>query len=189
MSTSEPRVFRDKPDQSYISFNILYPFVCCEGGIFNLVAKIARANLHSQTLLLYLNTAVYSLADYTRVFITTNLNPSGRWTGVHLIGWNWIYKQKLVFPMTEIDWSIPPDAVPVYLYPVMHRSIKSSFLSKASPPLAWRAAKAAHTHKADELETPAAFGTFPSMRMFNPTNFYGLSPFTPARYPALKYFT
>lgn len=159
LSTKELSVLSDKPDQSYISFNILYPF--SGSGICNLVPRMARASRHSQTLLLYLNTAVSNLADSTSVLVTTILKPSGKWTGVHLIGLNWMYKQKLVLPMTEIDWSIPPDAVPVSLYPVMTLSMKSSLVSGSPLPLAWKAARAAQTHKADELETPAATGTFP----------------------------
>jgi len=37
--------------------------------------------------------------------------------------------------------------------------------------LAWRAARAEQTQRADELETPAASGTLPSIRASIPDNF------------------
>ena len=83
--------------------------------------------------------------------------------------------------MTEIDWSIPPEAVPVYLYPMMTCSMNSSLLCNlALAELAWIAARAEQTHKAEELETPAASGTFPSITTSRPTNYSTGSPFTPA---------
>jgi len=56
---------------------------------------------------------------------------------------------------------MPPDAVPVYLSPVITRYMNCYFYDVVSPPLAFRAASAEHTHKADELDTPAAKGTLP----------------------------
>lgn len=87
-STSEPRLFKGKPDQSYNSFKILCGCPSTFLGIFSFFAKIFIANLHSQTLLLYLNTAVLSLALSTSEFMITNLEPYGRWTGSHRMGWN-----------------------------------------------------------------------------------------------------
>lgn len=92
--------------------------------------------------------------------------------------------------MTEIDWSMPPEAVPVYLSPVMTRSMNSYlFCNLLLPEFACIAARAEQTQSAEELETPAAKGTFPYISTSKPTNYSTLSPFTPARYPALKYFT
>lgn len=47
--------------------------------------------------------------------------------------------------------------------------------------------KAAQTHNADELDTPAAVGTLPSITISSPTNLSIESPLTPALYPARKY--
>ena len=55
--------------------------------------------------------------------------------------------------------------------------------------LACTAKRAAQTHKAEELETPAAGGTFPSIKISRPTNSDAGIYLTPALYPALKYFT
>ena len=101
-----------------------------------------------------------------------------------------MYKHEFALPKTEIDWSIPPDAVPVYLYPTITLSINASLLPSfsgcSSPELACREAKAEQTHKAEELDNPAAGGMFPEIITFIPRSSVFIS-FTPALYPALKY--
>jgi hypothetical protein len=94
-----------------------------------------------------------------------------------------MYKHEFALPKTDIDWSIPPDAVPVYLYPTITVSIKSSFLPSfscfSSPELACIEAKAEQTHKAEELDNPAAGGMFPEIITCIPRSSIFMS-FTPA---------
>ena len=85
-----------------------------------------------------------------------------------------------------MDWSIPPEAVPVYLYPFITLSMNYSF-GPSFPPLAWNAARAEQTQSAEELDKPAAVGMLPEIITSRPFNdSLGIS-LTPARYPALKY--
>jgi len=82
-----------------------------------------------------------------------------------------------------MDWSIPPDAVPVYLSPMITFSIKFYLFPTASasssPEFAWREAKAEQTQKAEELESPAAVGMFPEIMICIPFN-SPANPVTPA---------
>ena len=55
--------------------------------------------------------------------------------------------------------------------------------------LAWTAKRAEQTHKAEELETPAAGGTLPYIKRLRPVNYLAYISLTPALYPALKYLT
>ena len=69
----------------------------------------------------------------------------------------------------EIDWSIPPEAVPTYLSKRMHRSTNSCFsIFLQCYWLAKFETNAEQTHKAEELETPAAIGIFPSIKIWSP---------------------
>ena len=72
-------------------------------GIFNFFASRQTAILHSHTLLLYLKTAVYNLAEVTSEFMMINLQPLGKTTSAQSIGLNWIYRQVFSFPRTDID--------------------------------------------------------------------------------------
>ena len=84
-----------------------------------------------------------------------------------------------------MDWSMPPEAVPVYLYPVITFSMKfyllPSWYGPWSPLLAWIEASAEHTHRAEELDRPEATGTFPDIMISIPLSVYLDSSLTPAR--------
>ena len=73
-------------------------------------------------------------------------------------------RHEFIFPSTEIDWSIPPEAVPTYLSNRMHLSTNSCF-EIYFVLFAELETKAEHTQNAEELETPAAQGILPYIKI------------------------
>lgn len=73
---------------------------------------------------------------------------------------NWIYKHEFFLPRYEIDWSIPPEAVPTYLSNFIHRSTNYSLEIYLVLFAKWETI-AEHTQKAEELEIPEAQGILP----------------------------
>lgn len=86
------------------------------------------------------------------------------------MGLNSINKAEFFFPKTELDWSIPPIAVPTSLSYLITCVIKSSFDMRLCRSYARKVANALHTQKEEELERPEPVGTFPSISIFSPKN-------------------
>ena len=92
-----------------------------------------------------------------------------------------MWRHELILPKIEIDWSIPPEAVPTSLSKRMHLSTNYYFAIYLTS-FAEFETNAEQTQKADELETPAAQGMLPSIRIWSPfTYFYS----TRSKIPAL----
>ena len=85
-----------------------------------------------------------------------------------LIGLNSINKAEFFSPRTELDWSIPPIAVPTNLSYLITRVINYYLDINVCKLFALSVAKALQTQKEDELESPEPVGTFPSIKTFNP---------------------
>lgn len=74
---------------------------------------------------------------------------------------NSINRAELVWPSTELDWSIPPIAVPTNLSYFITLEINYYLDSNLSRPFTLSVAKALQTQKEDELESPDPVGTLP----------------------------